>query len=180
MIAAARAPALGATNAWGHGLPLVKGSSCSSLLDRSQQRPACGARSSSRPRRDICTSWQWRPRQRLSTTRPWAPSPQWPPTREHSLHSTQPMAELSVVRQIDKQFEANGRGYPRPTRDQTDVPAPSPTPARATGSASHEGRSASGSRSSPDAASPDLNLFCVLVSGRRRRRGSLPGARPGV
>ena len=114
MIAAARAPALGATNAWGHGLPLVKGSSCSSLLDRSQQRPACGARSSSRPRRDICTSWQWRPRQRLSTTRPWAPSPQWPPTREHSLHSTQPMAELSVVRQIDKQFEANGRGYPRP------------------------------------------------------------------
>ena len=56
MIAAARAPALGATNAWGHGLPLVKGSSCSSLLDRSQQRPAHGTRSSSRRRRDIFAS----------------------------------------------------------------------------------------------------------------------------
>ena len=107
-------------------------------------------------------------------------SPRWPPTRWCSLHSTRSMAELSAVRETDKHFEANGRGYPRPTRDQTDAPAPSPTPARATGSASHEGRSASGSRSSPDAASRVLNLFCVLVSGRRRRRGSPPGARPGV
>ena len=95
-------------------------------------------------------------------------SPRWPPTRWCSLHSTRSMAELSAVRQTDKHFEANGHGYPRPTRDQTDAPAPSPTPARATGSANHEGRPASGNRSSPDAASAGLNLFCVLVSGRRR------------
>ena len=50
---------------------------------------------------------------------------------------------------------------------------------RATGSASHEGGSASGSHPSPDAASPVLNLFCVLDSGRGRPRRSLHGARPG-
>ena len=73
MIAAARAPAHGATNAWGMAYLFVKSLSCTSLLDRSQQRPAHGTRSSSRRRRDICTSWQWRPRQRWSTTRPWTP-----------------------------------------------------------------------------------------------------------
>ena len=181
MIAAARAPARGATNAWGMAYLFVKSLSCTSLLDWSQQRPAHGTRSSSRRRRDIFASAGNDDRGSDgydSIMDTW--SPPWPPTRWCSLHSTRPMAELSAVRETDKHFEAKGNGYPRPTRDQTDAPAPSPTPARATGSASHEGRSASGSRSSPDAASRVLNLFCVLVSGRRRRRGSLPGARPGV
>ena len=168
-------------NAWGMAYLFVKSLSCTSLLDRSQQRPAHGTRSSSRRRRDIFASAGNDDRgndgQRLDHGHL---GPRWPPTRLCSLHSTRSMAELSAVRETDKHFEANGHGYPRPTRDQTDAPAPSPTPARATGSASHEGRSASGSRSSPDAASRVLNLFCVLVSGRRRRRGSLPGARPGV
>ena len=56
MIAAARAPAHGATNAWGMAYLFVKSSSNASLLDRSQQRPAHGARSSSRRRRDIFAS----------------------------------------------------------------------------------------------------------------------------
>ena len=56
MIAAARAPARGATNAWGMAYLFVKSSSNASLLDRSQQRPAHGARSSSRRRRDIFAS----------------------------------------------------------------------------------------------------------------------------
>ena len=56
MIAAARAPARGATNAWGMAYLFVKSSSCASLLDRSQQRPAYGTRSSSRRRRDIFAS----------------------------------------------------------------------------------------------------------------------------
>ncbi len=56
MIAAARAPARGATNAWGMAYLFVKSLSCTSLLDRSQQRPAHGARSSSRRRRDISAS----------------------------------------------------------------------------------------------------------------------------
>ena len=178
MIAAARAPARGATGAWGMTYLFVKSSSSASLLDRSQQRPAYGTRSSSRRRRDIFASAGNDDRgndgQRLDHGHL---GPRWLPTRWCSLHSTRSMAELSVVRQIDEHFEANGHGYPRPTRDQTDAPAPSPTPARATGSASHEGRSASGSRSSPDAASRVLNLFCVLVSGRRRRHG-LPHWRP--
>ena len=181
MIAAARAPARGATNAWGMAYLFVKSLSCTSLLDRSQQRPAHGTRSSSRRRRDILQVLAMTTAATMvndSTMDTW--SPPWPPTRWCSLHSTRSMAELSALRQIDEHYEANGHGYPRPTRDQTDAPAPSPTPARVTGSASHEGRSASGSRSSPDAASRLLNLFCVLVSGRRRRRGSLPGARPGV
>ena len=56
MIAAARAPARGATDAWGMTYLFVNSASCASLLDRSQQRPAYGTRSSSRRRRDICTS----------------------------------------------------------------------------------------------------------------------------
>ena len=40
MIAAPRAPARGATNAWGMAYLFVKSLSCTSLLDRSQQRPA--------------------------------------------------------------------------------------------------------------------------------------------
>ena len=56
MIAAARAPARGATNAWGMAYLFVKSLSCTSLLDRSQQRPAHGTRSSSRRRRDIFAS----------------------------------------------------------------------------------------------------------------------------
>ena len=56
MIAAARAPAHGATNAWGMAYLFVKSSSSASLLDRSQQRPAYGTRSSSRRRRDIIAS----------------------------------------------------------------------------------------------------------------------------
>ena len=55
-IAAARAPALGATDAWGMTYLFVNSASCTSLLDRSQQRPAHGARSSSRRRRDISAS----------------------------------------------------------------------------------------------------------------------------
>ena len=70
MIAAARALARGAMNAWGMTYLFVNSASCTSLLDRSQQRPAYGTRSSSRRRRDICTSWQWRPRRRWATTRP--------------------------------------------------------------------------------------------------------------
>ena len=46
MIAAARAPALGATDAWGMTYLFVNSASCTSLLDRSQQRPAHGAKSS--------------------------------------------------------------------------------------------------------------------------------------
>ena len=181
MIAAARAPARGATNAWGMAYLFVNSSSSASLLDPFQQRPAHGTRSSSRRRRDIFASAGNDDRgndgQRLDHGHL---GPRWLPTRWCSLHSTRSMAELSAVRETDKHFEANGHGHPRPTRDQTDAPAPSPTPARATGSASHEERSASGSRLSPDAASRVLNLFCVLVSGRRWRRGSLYGARPGV
>ena len=55
-IAAARAPALGATDAWGMTYLFVNSASCTSLLDRSQQRPAYGTRSSSRRRRDIFAS----------------------------------------------------------------------------------------------------------------------------
>jgi hypothetical protein len=43
-------------NAWGMAYFFVKSSSNASLLDRSQQRPAHGARSSSRRRRDILAS----------------------------------------------------------------------------------------------------------------------------
>ena len=46
MIAAARAPACGATDAWGMTYLFVNSASCTSLLDRSQQRPAHGAKSS--------------------------------------------------------------------------------------------------------------------------------------
>ena len=56
MINAARAPARGATDAWGMTYLFVNSASCTSLLDRSQQRPAHGARSSSRRRRDISAS----------------------------------------------------------------------------------------------------------------------------
>ena len=56
MIAAARAPARGATDAWGMTYLFVNSASCTSLLDRSQQRPAHGTRSSSRRRRDIFAS----------------------------------------------------------------------------------------------------------------------------
>ena len=56
MIAAARAPARGATNDWGMAYLFVKSLRCTSLLDRSQQRPAHGTRSSSRHRRDIFAS----------------------------------------------------------------------------------------------------------------------------
>ena len=183
-IAAARAPALGATDAWGMTYLFVKSSSCTSLLDRSlghnsDPPTAPGVRHAvAAIFLQVLAMTTAATMVNDSTMDIW--SPRWPPTRWCSLHSTRSMAELSVVRQIDEHFEANGHGYPRPTRDQTDAPAPSPTPARVTGSASHEGRSASGSRSSPDAASLVLILFCVLVSGRRRRRGSLPGARPGV
>ena len=106
-------------------------------------------------------------RQRWSTTRPWTSGARDGRRRAGVPFPQHSQAELSTLRQIDKHFEANGHGYPRPTRDQTDAPAPSPTPARATGSASHEGRSASGSRSSPDAASPVLNIcFDTLVTYR--------------
>ena len=56
MIAAARAPARGATNAWGMAYLFVNSSSSASLLDPFQQRPAHGTRSLSRRRRDIFAS----------------------------------------------------------------------------------------------------------------------------
>ena len=181
MITAARAPARGATDAWGMAYLFVNSSSSASLLDPFQQRPAHGTRSSSRRRRDIFASAGNDDRgndgQRLDHGH-LEPAMAADALVFPSLNTVDGRTQRRS--QIDEHFEANGHGYPRPTRDQTDAPAPSPTPARATGSASHEERSASGSRSSPDAASRVLNLFCVLVSGRRRRRGSLPGARPGV
>ena len=56
LVTAARAPTHGAMNAWGMAYLFVKSSSSASLLDRSQQRPAYGTRSSSRRRRDIFAS----------------------------------------------------------------------------------------------------------------------------
>ena len=56
LVTAARAPTHGAMNARGMAYLFVKSSSNASLLDRSQQRPAHGARSSSRRRRDIFAS----------------------------------------------------------------------------------------------------------------------------